>query len=116
MADESTKPEFRSQVLSIVESRNFIQRKRKVRDAEPDRLFEQANTDFEVIKRMVIERYQPQWIYQWGSLWDRSLFREYSDIDIVVEGVEDPETFFKMYGDAENHLFPDFPVFRKFTP
>ena len=57
---------------------------------------------------MIVDRYSPNRIYQWGSLLDRRLFRDYSDIDIAVEGIDDAETFFQMFGDAEK--LTDFPL------
>lgn len=38
----------------------------------------------------IAESAQPLRIYQWGSLLVRRRFRSYSDIDIAVEGIEDP--------------------------
>ncbi len=64
-------------------------------------LFEQAQRDFEAIKEMITSQYRPLRIYQWGSLLDRSKFKDYSDIDIAVEGVNDPERFFRLFGEAE---------------
>jgi predicted nucleotidyltransferase len=46
-------------------------------------------------------QYRPSRLYQWGSLLDRSHFRECSDIDIAVEGIVTPDEFFAMYGDAD---------------
>jgi predicted nucleotidyltransferase len=51
-----------------------------------------AQADFCRIKDMLIEVYHPRRIYQWGSLLHPERFQEISDIDIAVEGWEDPMT------------------------
>ena len=94
--------------VSIEKARMFLEKKEHEKRTVLDALYQRACRDFNAIKEMIIERYQPRRIYQWGSLLDRSRFREYSDIDIAVEGVDDAEHFFKMYGDAER--LTDFPL------
>lgn len=94
--------------VSIEKARMFLKEKERKKTILLDALYERAIRDFNAIKEMIIERYQPRHIYQWGSLLERSLFREYSDIDIAVEGVDDAEQFFKMYGDAER--LTNFPL------
>ena len=49
---------------------------------------------------MIIDKHTPSKIWQWGSLLHPENFREYSDIDIALEGVKDVESFFALYGDA----------------
>ena len=49
-----------------------------------------AIRDAERITAMLIERFKPVRIYQWGSLLTPSCFREWSDIDFAVEGLKDP--------------------------
>lgn len=61
----------------------------------------QAVRDTQAIVRMLIEEYELVRIYQWGSVLRPGEFREYSDIDIAVEGVTDARTFFRMLGDAQ---------------
>lgn len=89
-------------------ARDFLLRKKKQRQAVLARHYEQALRDFEAIKSMIIECYHPSRIWQWGSLLDRAKFREYSDIDIAVEGIDEAEEFFKMFGDAER--LTNFPL------
>ncbi len=98
--------------------RDFLLRKKQQRQAALAQRYEQALHDFQAIKNMIIERYRPQRIWQWGSLLDRAKFREYSDIDIAVEGVNDPEQFFQMLGHAEDLTrFPlDLLDFNKIAP
>ena len=57
---------------------------------------------------MIIEKYQPTRLYQWGSLLDQKKFREYSDIDIAVEGITEPEDIFALLDDADR--MTDFPI------
>lgn len=51
---------------------------------------------------MIIEKYSPLKIMQWGSLLNRDLFTEISDIDIAVEGIASAEQYFKLLKDAES--------------
>ena len=64
-------------------------------------LFQKASEDFEAIKNMIIQDYQPVAIYQWGSLLKKENFNQNSDIDIAVEGVSEPTRFFGMLNKAE---------------
>ena len=45
--------------------------------------FEQARKDFDAIVQMLIRKYAPVRIWQWGSLVDGKGFSEISDIDPV---------------------------------
>ncbi len=87
--------------VSEKKARLFLEKKEREKDLRLDERFVRARRDFEAIRRMIVERYRPRRIWQWGSLLDRSRFRDYSDIDIAVEGVDEPERFFKMFGEAE---------------
>lgn len=87
--------------VSTEKARRFLKEKERKENLRLDEMFARARRDFEAIRRMIVERYRPRRIWQWGSLLDRSRFRDYSDIDIAVEGVDEPERFFKMFGDAE---------------
>ena len=57
---------------------------------------------------MIINRYQPLKIVQWGSLLDFQTFDENSDIDIAVEGIINAEKYFALLGDAM--LLTRFPL------
>ncbi len=87
--------------VSISKAREFLKAKKLARQERLDKLSSRAASDCESIVRMIIERYNPKRIYQWGSLIDRAKFREYSDIDLAVEGIGGPENFFGMLGEAE---------------
>ncbi len=87
--------------VSIRKARQFLDRKERLEQAELDILYNKAVSDFTKIVSMIIQNYDPLRIIQWGSLLDRNKFRHYSDIDIAVEGVGNPESFFAMIGKAE---------------
>lgn len=83
------------------------ERLRRLRQTRTLRL-EKARKDFAAISAMIIEKYKPAAVYQWGSLLDGEHFSEISDIDIAVEGVKSPEEFFSLLGDAMN--MTEFPL------
>ena len=85
----------------INKAREGLKRRRARRTADCLALHERACKDFESIVKMIIERFNPEKIYQWGSLLRPERFREYSDIDIAVEGIVLPEVFFDMLGKAQ---------------
>jgi len=62
--------------------------------------FEKATEDAARIIECIKNNYKPSRIYQWGSLINVKNFSQYSDIDIAVEGINDPEVFFRLIGDA----------------
>jgi predicted nucleotidyltransferase len=76
-----------------------------VRNAHLER---RAREDVRRLVQMIIQEFQPKRIYQWGSLTRQGTFREFSDIDLAVEGVTEPELFFKMLGRCME--LTDFPV------
>ncbi|PTN36733.1 nucleotidyltransferase family protein [Desulfonatronum sp. SC1] len=94
--------------VSIDKARSFLKQKQQARQEQLSLLHARAVADASAIVRMIVQRYNPIRIYQWGSLLRPELFREYSDIDLAVEGVREPERFFRMFGDAER--MTDFPL------
>ncbi|MBF0120400.1 MAG: nucleotidyltransferase domain-containing protein [Desulfobacterales bacterium] len=62
--------------------------------------FDAATNDFYKIVQMLINRYSPKKIVQWGSLLIPEHFDENSDIDIAIEGILDAERYFELLGDA----------------
>lgn len=83
-------------------ARQFLQQKEIKRQKILNERFLRANSDFEKIKDLIIQKYNPKRIWQWGSLLNRDKFSEISDIDIAVEGITSAKIFFKMYGDVMN--------------
>jgi len=88
--------------VSIDKARSFLKQKQQACQEQLSRLHASAVADASAIVRMIVQRYNPIRIYQWGSLLCPELFREYSDIDLAVEGVRESERFFRMFGDAES--------------
>ena len=64
-------------------------------------MWARAESDSRAIIEMIVREYRPTRVYQWGSLLRPKLFRDYSDIDIAVEGIADAATFFRMLGAAQ---------------
>jgi len=87
--------------VDIAQARQFLARRAAARQAALDARFAQAWTDFQAILALVITRYQPRRVWQWGSLLDRRKFNERSDIDLALEGITDPATFFALFGEAD---------------
>jgi predicted nucleotidyltransferase len=76
--------------FDIQAAKKTIQQRALERRRHLNSLAELAMSDAERITAMLIERFNPLRIYQWGSLLTPSCFREWSDIDFAVEGLEDP--------------------------
>lgn len=86
--------------FDIQKAREFVQRKQEKILRKNRELFEKAWDDFNNIVALIIERYKPKRIYQWGSLLNEEYFSEISDIDIAVEGLKSVEEYFQMYGEV----------------
>lgn len=85
---------------------NLYRREEIKRQARLKR-FDAATSDFVIIVQMIINRYSPKKIVQWGSLLHPEQFDENSDIDIAVEGILDAARYFALLGDAmEMTKFP----------
>ena len=80
---------------------DFLRCKAKAQKVRNQELWQQAVQDAGVIVRMIIEKFAPKAIYQWGSVLDGGQFSEISDIDIAVEGLGAAERYFAMLGEAE---------------
>ncbi len=63
-------------------------------------LWEKARGDCVRIVDMILAKYRPRRLIQWGSLLEAEQFDERSDIDLAVEGITDPAEFFALLGDA----------------
>lgn len=62
--------------------------------------FKKANKDFDLIVSMLTQKYNPIRIYKYGSLQNEEQFKLYSDLDIIVEGLEE-DLFLKASVDAD---------------
>jgi len=94
--------------FNVRKARENLQRRRKERQADLHALFIRAGKDAKRIVAMLIEKYHPHRIYQWGSLLNPLRFREWSDIDIAVEGLDGPLDGLHAIDDA--CLLTKFPV------
>ena len=63
-------------------------------------LWEKAKAEADRAIALIIERYNPGRVIQWGSVLRPDRFTEISDIDIAVEGVTDPETWSRLETDV----------------
>ena len=86
--------------FNIQKAREFVREKQRRLEEERHVRFERAWHDFNKIIAMLINKYNPKRIYQWGSLLNEKHFSEISDIDIAVEGIKSAEEYFAMLGDA----------------
>ncbi len=90
------------QSFDIRAARAFQQQKRENRKLFLEERYLNAQADFQRIVNMIIDKYNPHRIYQWGSLMHKEHFSEISDIDIAIEGLNSAETFFRMVADASD--------------
>lgn len=94
-------------VISPARKAHYQQARQRLldRDLEMRRenqvLQDRAAADARTIIELIVARYQPKRVYQWGSLLRAGAFRPYSDIDIAIEGITDAEVFFALLGEAE---------------
>lgn len=95
--------------LQIIRSaRVSIEARHREREEHNRDLHAQACRDAAKIIRYIASNYRPTRLFQWGSLLDVSHFREYSDIDIALEGILMPADFFQILKDAQR--LTTFPV------
>jgi predicted nucleotidyltransferase len=87
-------------MVDVKKARKNINRRYEAKNRRSIELFNEATKDAVAIRRLIEAKYRPQRIYQWGSLLHPERFDENSDIDLAVEGITDPETFFSLLGDA----------------
>ena len=76
--------------VSVIEARGFLDRRARADRERRRALAVEAEADAGRIVRMLIDDYAPSRIYRWGSLLQPECFREWSDIDVAVEGLHDP--------------------------
>ncbi len=86
--------------FDVAAARQTQQRRRIERRERLLKLSAEAQQDFLRIKDLLVEKYQPKRIYQWGSLLRPERFVEISDIDIAVEGLDGPLTGLHALDDA----------------
>lgn len=88
-------------------TRQYLQAKQAALQAKRLGLWQQASADSQNIIQMIIDRYAPERIIQWGSVLEPKHFSEASDIDLAIAGL-DFRLFMKLVGEAED--MTDFPL------
>jgi predicted nucleotidyltransferase len=86
---------------SVTTMRSFIQDKRREEAKQRKEDLAKAREDFRLIVDLIIRDFNPEKIYQWGSLVDGTTFQDISDIDVAIAGISDAERFFCLYGKAQ---------------
>ena len=87
--------------IDISQAREHIRRRWEKEQGARNLRFTEAWRDFRAIVGLLVSKYRPSRIYQWGSLLDPRTFSEISDIDIAIEGITEAVTFFALYGEAD---------------
>lgn len=82
------------------QAKDYLKRKEEAKKAKRLALWESAQQEANNIIKMIVEKYQPQYIIQWGSILEPKHFSEASDIDLAVVGL-DAIAFMKVLADAE---------------
>ncbi len=89
------------------DSANFLKEKRRLEEDRFDSLWQLATNDASRMVEHIATNYPVTHIYQWGSLLDQEKFRDYSDIDLAVVGLHDPQLFFSLLSELETmSVFP----------
>ena len=92
----------------VAKARQHLEQRLQQRRLRYGQLHAQAVHDFAAILEMMVRDFHPERVYQWGSVLRPELFRDYSDIDIAVEGITEPQDYFDLLGKAQ--AMTDFPV------
>ena len=90
------------------ESRAFLLQKQSEEHLRNLALWKNAHADAEKIIHWIASHYHYNKIYQWGSVLHKEAFRDYSDIDIAIEGLQTPGDIFQIIDYAVN--MTTFPV------
>lgn len=94
--------------VDLEKVRAFLDAKEEDRRRRLRTRFDQASCDFREIVSMIVSKYGPKRIWQWGSLLKPERFSEISDIDIALEGLDSAEACFAILKDADG--MTDFPL------
>jgi predicted nucleotidyltransferase len=85
----------------IEQARAFLRQRNADYMRKCENMHAQAVDDCRKIIDIMITKYGVQRIYQWGSLLNKHNFRDYSDIDIAVEGLKKAEDYFALLEEAQ---------------
>ncbi len=94
--------------IDMERARARIETRRREREARLSEREERAHAAVQDILKLLIEKYAPVRVYQWGSLLRPGEFREWSDIDLAVEGLRGPLDGLRAADDASR--LTDIPV------
>jgi predicted nucleotidyltransferase len=83
------------------QTRHYLKNKQESQRLKRLALWEVAQQDAKNIIEMIVQKYQPKQIIQWGSILKPRHFSEASDIDLAVVGL-DSLLFMRMLADAED--------------
>ena len=97
-----------SEDRDIATLRSFVLRKRRERAEVLAAKLEKARADFDRIVAVVVSEFDPDAVYQWGSLMEGRHLQEISDIDLAVSGILDARAFLRLCGRAQD--LSGFPV------
>ncbi|MGK5091540.1 nucleotidyltransferase domain-containing protein [Deltaproteobacteria bacterium TL4] len=81
-------------------ARRHLRQKQEAMQSIRYDLWQRAKEDSQKIIQMIVARYDPRKIIQWGSILEQKHFSEASDIDLAVEGV-DAILFMRLLANAE---------------
>lgn len=95
-------------VVQPAQMREYFDKKAAERQTRNEELRLQAIKDADAIIAMIIDKYNPKTIYQWGSVLKPNAFSPISDIDIAIEGLNSVENFFALVNEADE--MTRFPV------
>ncbi len=87
-------------ILDIKKVKENLYKRNEIKKQARLKRFNAATNDFNVIVRMIINKYSPEKIVHWGSLLHPEQFDENSDIDIAIKGIPEAKRYFALLGDA----------------
>jgi predicted nucleotidyltransferase len=88
-------------VFDYSNARQYLKNKKYQLQSQRFSLWQQAKQDSLNIIEMIIQKYHPQYIIQWGSILEPKHFSEVSDIDLAIAGI-DSIVFMNLLAEAEN--------------
>jgi predicted nucleotidyltransferase len=87
--------------VDLQQARAFLDDRERRRQRDLEQRFDRARADARAIVDLIVRKYRPRRVYQWGSVLDRSRFSEISDIDVAIEGITDPATLSALLDEAD---------------
>jgi predicted nucleotidyltransferase len=88
--------------FDIAAARRNVQKREQARRTRLNEAWRSARDEADRVVALIVEKFMPSRIVQWGSILRPDRFTEVSDIDIAVEGINDPETWSRMEREVES--------------